>query len=681
MNGHDTAVTGDGDRDWFDANVAENRRRMTLLRVAPMSRAWARSGRRWGEDRVADLRAIRNILRGFAVSAGAPTNCRVELAGVGNRGAALAGFEDAPDSFERPYILVDKTIYEKCHPDMVLDVYCGVTAHEVGHIRKTRDGYRRLASCRSDRFRVYENLLEDERIETLEIRDSPGIAPYIQVAKDALLERGEFGKALANWKALPDLDKIRLMFLAFIRLPHKIDEEMKAWEVINGECVFATLRCTLPSAPRTEADVERMALELERLRERLESLYPGAPEASAKDRNTGREAAARLENQLAADAEDRAANPTAESSGTKFADRLRVEAARLTAAGWEGAADRLIDQALRAEALKDAGWPKDRLGRRFSEAELERICDRLSLVCGPLSRKEAGTVKRQDRDRSTDGEVWHWGSDRQTVIMYPRPEDSDHQRYAEAQQHVRAQVAAMRAVFSLSLGQRVRYQRERTSGRLDRRRIALGPVTNRIFRLPRVEPDRGLAICLLLDESGSMARGEPVRAEATLQGAVLVVEALKAVPGIELEVYSHTSSGPSNRDCLVRCLYGRKNPVPTVIGSYRPRQMNYDHQAIRTVAQLFEQNTTCAHRIMLVLSDGDPAGEDYESEAAIRATRQAVEAVRRRGIRVVNIAIDDYQSAAIFGKQNVVKFTELDRLASDMQKLVTQIVRRATEGG
>jgi hypothetical protein len=165
------------------------------------------------------------------------------------------------------------------------------------------------------------------------------------------------------------------------------------------------------------------------------------------------------------------------------------------------------------------------------------------------------------------------------------------------------------------------------------------------------------------------------------EAAVLIVEALRGVSGIELEVYSHTSTGPAERDCLVRCLYGKENPAPMAIGGYAAGANNYDHQAILTAARLFERNTTHhRNRIMLVLSDGNPAGSGYHGAPAIRATRDVVESVRRRGIRVLNIAIDDSQSEAIFGRPNVVKFTDMDRLVVDMRRLVTRIVQRASGG-
>jgi hypothetical protein len=52
-----------------------------------------------------------------------------------------------------------------------------------------------------------------------------------------------------------------------------------------------------------------------------------------------------------------------------------------------------------------------------------------------------------------------------------------------------------------------------------------------------------------------------------------------------------------------------------------------------------------------------------------------VDQVRRRGVKVLNIAIADYQSEAIFGKDHVVKFTDLGKLVENMRRLILRLVR------
>jgi len=48
--------------------------------------------------------------------------------------------------------------------------------------------------------------------------------------------------------------------------------------------------------------------------------------------------------------------------------------------------------------------------------------------------------------------------------------------------------------------------------------------------------------------------------------------------------------------------------------------------------------------------------------------------LRQRGVRVINVAIEDYDSEAIFGASHVLKFPDLGRLVADMRALLTRLV-------
>src|SRR5262249_33628171 len=160
--------------------------------------------------------------------------------------------------------------------------------------------------------------------------------------------------------------------------------------------------------------------------------------------------------------------------------------------------------------------------------------------------------------------------------------------------------------------ERIHHERGVRHGRLDQRRLSKATSSENIFRRTHVTKATGRAICLLMDESGSMARGSPSRATIALRTSVLIAEALRAVPGIQLEISSYASCGEAERDCLVRYLYGAKNRDRYSLGQYGAGNNNYDHQAILTAAKLFEENTRQTNRCMIVLSDGAPNGFLYQ---------------------------------------------------------------------
>lgn len=675
------------DDDWYAQSVRAHSTRECERIASPMSSAWGR-GRMTG-DVVQDMRMIRDVSRNLARTHGLPKECRVDLAAIGDIGAGLAGFEDAPSSFTRPYILLDKEPYESCDPADVLNVYGGIVLHETGHVQHTRDFYVRLSHGLSGDRRVYENLLEDERIEELVRRESPGFAPYIQAAKRAILEEKEPGQVGLQWDTLPDLDKVHSLIFDFIRCPHLITDEMQRWTTISGECVFTTLRASFPAGPATEADVVRYADVLMDLVKRLQGLYAKDDPPPVGDTNGGAgtsggaavpggpdERAARRHRQRIADGEDHALSGA--TSLEECVERLVREAVAREQVRASVEAEGLLQLAIDLENAGDAVTA--RAGRRFSLPEINRVLDRCATVRRPLDPNEVRELQQMERERVSEGDSWDWETQRRTVITHPIPDDENRRAYAAARQTVRAQVAAMRAVFSQRLGRRTCQTRELTQGQLDRRRLGRAGFTDRIFRRVDERTERGLALCVLLDASGSMAAGTPPRSVAALEVAVLVAESLRGLPAVELEMYSHTSCADKATDCLVQYLYGRSNPDVAAIGSYRPGRMNYDHQAILTAATLFRANTKNSNRLMLVVSDGMPNGIMYRGASAVQVTRDAVESVRGRGIQVLNVAIADFHSEAIFGRGHVAKFTDLGRLVQDMRRLLTEIVRKATAG-
>lgn len=660
--------------DWFAQAFRQHQHQE--LRASQLSSAWSREARR--ADELQDMIRIREVVRDLLRVHGVPKQCRIDLAVIGDQGAGAAGFEDAPASFEKPFIRLDKGLYKRCATGDVLDVYCGIALHEAGHIKHTREFYRRQRHDRPRLRRLWENLWEDERIEELSRQEAPGFAPYLQVARREILQHGELGAALANWDALPDMDKVQALAFAFVRCAHLITEEMQTWSAINGERVFETLRALFPAGPRDEADVEEFALRLHDLYNRLQKLYA---DASAGPNYEDAASAERVRRQRMADAEDRdlekpgGDEPPAPSEAV---EQLLEDAANLEASGRPEQAEDLLQQALQLEERGDAA--AGRAGRRFSMPDLERVLDQMNTIAQPLDAEESETLRELEIDPGSQNR-WSWGMERNTVVNCPAPTAEARQSYREAERDVRDHVSAMRAIFfGIRSGSRVHYENERSEGRLHARRLGRAALSDRLYRRKCSRDDPGLALGLLLDESGSMLAGAPSRAWAALRVAVLVAESLKDVPGIELEIYAHTSCGPADRDCLVRCLYGKRNQDRLAIGCYGLGSQNYDHQALQTVARLFEEATHNEERVLLVVSDGAPVGHDYGGEPAIQATREAVNAIRQRGMTVLNVALEDYQSEEIFGARHVVKLENLADLVKNMRGLVTGIVKQVTQG-
>ncbi len=62
----------------------------------------------------------------------------------------------------------------------------------------------------------------------------------------------------------------------------------------------------------------------------------------------------------------------------------------------------------------------------------------------------------------------------------------------------------------------------------------------------------------------------------------------------------------------------------------------------------------------------------------MRATKKSVEAAEKKGIYMMQVAIDSVCSEEMF--KHFVKFLNISDLIRKMRKLITRVVKRTTEG-
>lgn len=801
----------DGEGDYYDEMMGELEDRDEEMRGSLMSSAWSRGRRRkeTAEEVVYDMLEIKESVHNLLKIHGMPKGTSVGLAMIGGRGHGLSGFTDL-DKFTGPFLRLDTGIYRNCDSTEVLDVYCGVGLHEAEHLNSTRLMFKRLKNgtlVPNSLRALWEGLFEDERIENLVRKKSPGYAAYLQAAKRALFEKKEFGKCLDNWEKAADLDRVLMLIFAVIRCPHLLKPEHKEWVALNGLCIFKELRELFPLIPESEHDIASLGEQLQgfwdlitddykklagmdagdlarELAEaggkRLKSLSgvsaPGCtdkdskkPEGkaesgasmpgtsgekseggeegeegglpgSAPSDDDGTEAAGK---EISTDGEskgkakdevtkkdimemykrvlkhkksleedeklekkmkeleeklEKAAKELEAKSGTKDGEMDAEKMGKLEKAkepkGLEKA-ERKVEE-IEGELEKER---EDRIGRRFSLIDFKEMMSRAETISDPLSVDEAREVAKATEERVEPGESWgspdcaESATARRTIITHPTASNPEVRRlYQAAKKSVMDQVNRMKTVFRLRLGTRTYRETEKTEGRFHRRMIGRAMDSDRLFYRKYTKTDQGISLCLLLDESGSMGMASPSemvgsgattryresKATVALKVAVLIAEALRGVPGVELEVYSYASCGQSEKDNLVKYLYGKDNKTIESIGGYCHGAQNYDHMAIRTATDLFINNTTNSNRMMIVLSDGSPCGYDYGGVRAIKATKDAVDAAEKKGIHMVQVAIEDFDSSSMF--KHVIKFLDLNDLINQMRRLVVRVVQRTTEG-
>jgi len=254
------------------------------LSGSAMSSMWSRRRRKHEEPErvIADLMNIRETVHNLLKIHGMPRGTTIDIAGIGAIGAGAAGFAEiggtlSDPKLAKPFMFIDKTLYESMPEDIMLDVYCGVGLHEASHLNHTKRMYIRLKSGElKGEMAIWEGLLEDERIEQRVRDESPGYSPYLQAAKRGLFEGKELGNAMKSWPAVPDKDKALAIICSTLRTPYLLKKEHKEWKTLKGTHVYKEVRKLLPGLPVTELDVEKMGKKLFSFWEKIQLEYAEA---------------------------------------------------------------------------------------------------------------------------------------------------------------------------------------------------------------------------------------------------------------------------------------------------------------------------------------------------------------------------------------------------------------------
>ena len=183
-----------------------------------------------------------------------------------------------------------------------------------------------------------------------------------------------------------------------------------------------------------------------------------------------------------------------------------------------------------------------------------------------------------------------------------------------------------------------------------------------------------IAVCLLIDESGSMG-GSKIKHAA--ESAVLLAEALKKNKDIELFVYGHTADVLYDNSTDMR-IYKEPNYEKINSMGHIGKELLYenaDGYAIYETAKRVRKFTTrpC---VMFVISDGAPNCSAYRSDSGISHTRKMVTKItKEENMQVIQIAIESgIESKDMF--DHFVEFTDLAKLPSDIGKLVKKVITK-----
>ena len=273
------------------------------------------------------------------------------------------------------------------------------------------------------------------------------------------------------------------------------------------------------------------------------------------------------------------------------------------------------------------------------------------------SDSQSETVKA---DRNLVGKICEGRAERGTqkgcVVIKEKPYKD---RYMDSLARVRKYIPAISKSLKCSSMEYKLIHRGMRSGMLDTGKIAeaFQGVPTVYMREGQVKSDR-IAVCILIDESGSMYGDGETAARDT---AVLLNEAIGTLQNVDLYIYGHSTDGGT-----ALYVYREKSFCPKyALGSTDSRWGNNDGTAIREAAARVRKHTK-ENVLFFMISDGAP-------NESVETVRQAVLDVEKQGFAIVAVSIEPQYDPSLMYHRNV-NLTDMSRLAVDLGKMVKKAI-------
>ena len=494
-----------------------------------------------------------------------------------------------------------------------LDTFIGLAVHEGCHLLYT--DFKEGVAADNSTVRALQNIIEDERIERECGQSRPGLSNFLAASKYYYFDK--YRQDLLKQGRLESLDTPkRLMnaILSYIRYPKALEQS----DVKEFCDVLLTVREVLTPYPSSTAE------SLEAARKIYDAMKQSLQDEQKRQQSSGeiRNHKSKPEGQIKDTASGQGSSPSSEgdSNGQSGGDSLDNSIAEM-------------DSAIR-NLVKESG--EQGLSDNEISETVKQDNGKVGMVC-------EGRLER--------------GTQRDTYIE-KASESKD--IYEQSLSRVRKYVPAIsRSLRCLSSEYRMSLRGMR-SGSLDTSKLAeaIQGVPTVYVREGEVKSDK-VAVCILLDESGSMWGSGELAARDT---AVLLNEAFGNIPNIDLYIYGHTATRKTTSLFVYR-EKGFRNRY--TLGSTSSRAGNHDSVAIREAAARIRRFTE-EQCLFFVISDGAP----NESPELVR---KSVQDISKDGFKIVAVSIDPYYDPTTMYENNVV-FIDLPSLAISLGKMAKSAI-------
>lgn len=563
---------------------------------------------------------------------------------TGHKVKIYIGGKESCTDFEKVFVATDYIDDEHLSTMDKADIFIGLAVHEASHLLYTD---KKVNS--SDWFvKSMLNILEDERIERRLGEEKPGVANFIGPVKDYY-----FGKMFLKndeGKTSSVTEFVNLL-LKIIRYPKDIDKTLvDKYEKYLIECKkvltpfpSSTQKC-LNAAGRIKEIISELFLD-EKEKEK-EKDHEENSKTKSKGRSWQSKESSNRDNGSGVD-EDSKTNGTSRTA--------------------EGISSRSDDCGKdRSDSTKDDAEAK--------YEEFEKVMRELGQeVFNALEKSAIKTenISEKMSDGNVDVEVIEGSVSRGTEkdVFFYQSIKPDKKRYDISNSEIKKYIPAMsRAIRGFSEERSMIFSGLR-EGRLDTHKLSQAVQgAQTIYKKTFTQNVEKMTVCMLIDESGSMIREG--RIKAARNTAVLINEAIGKQKNIELFIYGHSADERSGSSTDIRVYREGSRSNKFNIGALDARDNNRDGTAILEVAKRVRKQTD-ENVLMLIISDGAPAAQNYFNASAIAHTKTCVEQVEKMGFKVVQICINaTYDPALMF--RHYIKLEDMSTLARDLGKVITK---------
>ncbi|MDR1704715.1 MAG: nitric oxide reductase activation protein NorD [Clostridiales bacterium] len=312
-------------------------------------------------------------------------------------------------------------------------------------------------------------------------------------------------------------------------------------------------------------------------------------------------------------------------------------------------------------------------GYANSAADIDRLLDNMAEKAAAKQLETERSAELNDLAKAVSYGNIHKGLD---TIVHRMPEVEDNTK--EQYNLIASPLVHISKLLQRSILQQLKDKRSggKQTGLLMGRRLdahALPRNDGRVFyknALPNQIPE--LAVGLLVDESGSMSCGE--RATYARATAIILYDFCRSL-GIPVMVYGHSTKGSA----IALYSYAEFDDID---GNDRYRMMdissrcnNRDGAALRYVSEQLSRRTEEV-KILILISDGQPADNGYYGTAAEEDLRGVKAEYSKRHIIFVAAAIGDDKEAIqrIYG-DSFLDITDLNKLPVALTNVVKRHIR------